>query len=151
MTTDRALRTRVSKIILASVSLFTAGLMGCIAFTVAAIGLGVFGGSMGMLVAFSAGVVSFPFWIAGLFLVGWPVWRFLAHRGLRDRKAAQISGGLVAMVSAPLIAWALFTNLSFTVGTQGAIALAVIAIPAVAGGVSSGWTFWHLYGQVHAS
>lgn len=151
MAADHALRTRVSRIILASVSLLTAGLMGCIAFTVVAIGLGLFDGNMGMLVAFSAGVVSFPFWIAGLFLVGWPVWRFLARRGRRDRKAAQISGGLVAMVSAPLIAWALFTNLSFTVGMQGAIALALIAIPAAAGGVASGWTFWHLYCQGHAS
>lgn len=151
MTMDRASRTQVSKVILAFTSLFTAGIMGCIASTVVAMGLGMFDGNMGMLVAVSAGVVSFPFWISGLFLVGWPVWRFLARRGRRDRKAAQISGGLMAMVSAPLIAWALFTNLSFTVGMQGAIALALIAIPAAAGGVASGWTFWHPYCQGHAS
>jgi ABC-type antimicrobial peptide transport system permease subunit len=125
--------------------------MGCIAFTVVALVLGLFGGGVGILVGFFAGVVSFPFWIAGLFVVGWPVWKVLEQRGRRDLKAAQISGALAAMVSAPLASWALFTNMSFAVGIYGALALAVVAIPSAAGGVASGWTFWHLYGQVHAS
>ncbi|MGV9009206.1 hypothetical protein [Brevundimonas sp.] len=151
MTFDHAFRARVSRAILASISLFTAGLIGCIAFTVVAIGLGLLGGGLGILVGFFAGVTSFPFWIAGLFLIGWPVWKVLQHHGRRDRRAAQISGALAASVSAPLATWALFTDMSFMVGIQGALALAVIAVPAAAGGVASGWTFWHLYGQASVS
>jgi MFS family permease len=141
----------ISDAITMAISLFAVGLTGFTAFTVAATFLGVVGGWLGLLVGFFAGVYSFPFWIAGLFLVGWPTCILLGYDGRRDRRAVLTTGAVVAAISAPSIAWALLAYLRTPLGLFTAAATAVIAIPAAAGGLVSAWTLWRLSEQRRVS
>ncbi len=53
------------------------------------------------------GVVAFPFWLIGAFVVGPPLWAALHLARLRGRRTALIAGALAGAVAVPLALWML--------------------------------------------
>ena len=53
------------------------------------------------------GLVAFPFWLVGAFVVGPPLWAALHLARLQGRRTALIAGALAGAVAAPLVLWML--------------------------------------------
>ena len=51
------------------------------------------------------GIVAFPFWLIGAFVVGPPLWAVLHLSGLRDRTTAVVTGVFAGGVAVPVVLW----------------------------------------------
>lgn len=141
---------RPARMIFAAISLFTAGLAGWGGFTLTAVLLASMSGGYGMVVGLAAGIVSFPFWLGGVFIVGGPIWIAMRRWGRETRRAAQVAGAVAAAVCGPLLGWAFLTDMAVTFDF-GALFLAGLAVPAAIGGATAGHVFWNLIGKSGAS
>ncbi|MDQ8028743.1 MAG: hypothetical protein REJ23_08440 [Brevundimonas sp.] len=129
---------------LGAISLFAAGLVGCGAAIGALAVVGLTGGVPGALFGALIGVVTLPFWIGGLFVVGGPVWVVLHRAGYRDCRSAIIAGAVVAGVATPLILWGMASSGHFTVDAAGALYVIVSSLPGAVGGAAAGYTAWRV-------
>jgi len=125
-------------------ALLSAGFAGWGAATLALAAFGAIAGLSGIVMGLLIGLMILPFWVGGLFVLGGPLWAVLHWKGRRDRRTAVIAGALCAAVVAPLMIWAMFTDLRFTLGLAGAGSLLLTAIPAGIGGGTAGLAAWHV-------
>lgn len=138
------IRQGLARIGVSVIALLVAAITGCgvasVALAVIGLLLGLGGFGLGILI----GLMTLPFWIGGLFLIGGPLWAVLHRAGRRDRVIALVAGGIAAAIFAPLILWALATDLRFYVDRDSVGLILLAGLPAAAGGAMAGFTVWRV-------
>lgn len=82
------------------------------------------------------GMIAFPFWLAGAFVVGPPLWAALHASGLRQRRTAVIAGALTGTVAVPVVLWVMNGGGSSSLGPDlGALAV-LSAVAGISGAVA---------------
>lgn len=86
---------------------------------------------------FLVGMVAFPFWLIGAFVVGPPLWAALHLARLRGRRTAVIAGALAGGAGVPVVLWLLNGGGAPTLGPETTVSVAVLsAIAAISGAVA---------------
>ena len=101
-------------------------------------GSGLFGASI------LVGMVAFPFWLVGAFVVGPPLWAALHAARLTGRRTALIAGALAGSLAVPLVLWMLSGGgaPSLSPGSVGGVGL--LSAVAGASGALAGEVIHHL-------
>ena len=95
-------------------------------------------GSSGVGIGFVVGMVAFPFWVVGAFVVGPPLWAALHFARLTSRRSAWIGGGAAGGLSVPLALWLMSGGGVPLLNSEGGTVVAILSAIAAASGAVSG-------------
>lgn len=94
-------------------------------------------GSSGVGIGFVVGMVAFPFWVVGAFVVGPPLWAALHFARLTSRRSAWIGGGAAGGLSVPVALWFMSGGVPL-LNPEGGVVVAILSAVAAASGAVSG-------------
>jgi hypothetical protein len=83
------------------------------------------------------GIIAFPFWLLGAFVVGPPLWAALHIARLRGRRTAHAVGALTGGVAVPVVLWLMNGGGSPTLSPDSVGGLAMLsAVAGISGAVA---------------
>lgn len=99
-------------------------------------------GAPGLMGGALLGVLTLPFWFAGLLFLGGPAWAGLYLVRRTGPKTATAAGAVLAFIATPIVMGVLFDGSVFLFDSDAFGLMLLISAPISVGGATAGFTTW---------